>query len=59
MSRHIQGLTVLGLALLVLVSWPLLLSPFSTIPGQASLEATEHLWLLWLASESGGLSIDT
>jgi hypothetical protein len=49
----------LGLALLVLVTWPLVLSPLSAIPGEASLEATEHLWLLWLGASSGGLSIES
>ena len=53
---HLVGL---GLVLLVLVTWPLALSPLGAIPGNTHLEATEHLWLLWLGSESLSLNIDT
>ena len=53
---HLVGL---GLVLLVLITWPLALSPLGAIPGNTGLEATEHLWLLWLGAQSLSLNIDT
>jgi len=61
MNRSLAALAVLAVlaALLVVSTWPLALAPVSQGFGLPGMEAVDHLWALWAASQDGPLIVDS